>query len=122
MRGLGTVVFLAGFATACGVDCTLVGCTSGLILELTATPTSAYHVEVQSSPAIGTRSYDCPTGVRCHIEETFDGFLPETATIIVSYQGRTQTTVVRPAYAQSSPNGKRCGPTCVSARVMVDLP
>ena len=123
MRRVHTALVLAGLTVACsGQVCTLIGCMSGLTLEFPVAPSAPFRVEVQSSPNIGTRSYECAVGSRCHVEQNFDGFFPETATITVTYEGRSQTTVVRPTYTESFPNGTDCGPACQSAILSVPLP
>jgi hypothetical protein len=114
-------VVLALSATACGMDCTLIGCDSGLALRFPTPPTAPFHVEA-TSPDSGPRSYDCSNNTGCLFGTNIPDYLPETVTLVVTYQGRTSTTIVRPAYEVSRPNGKGCGPLCRQATITLPLP
>lgn len=108
-------------ATGCHGDCTLIGCYSGLAIRFATPPTAPFHVEA-ASPDSGPRSYDCSNNTGCRAEPNITGYVPQTVTLTVTYQGRSTTTTVRPLYQESAPNGKGCSPTCRQATVTLPLP
>ena len=75
-------------ATACSVNCTLIGCYSGLTIQFTTPPTAPLHIEA-TSPDAGPRSFDCASNSGCIGMPLASGYLPETVTLTVTYQGRT---------------------------------
>jgi len=112
------LVVLAG----CGETfCTLLGCTSGLTIAFSKTPTSPFHIEA-TVDGTGSYSYDCADATRCNTMPTLSGFTPGHAVITVSYQGRTASTEVTPVYHETFPNGKDCGGACTQATVALPLP
>src|SRR5262249_27905176 len=111
------IALLAG----CNGDCTLLGCTSGLIVAFATAPTSAFHISATVDGA-GSFDYDCADVSRCNTSPTLAGFTPARATITVTYQGRSASTQVNPAYRTVYPNRKDCGGGCSQATVSLALP
>ena len=113
---------LALCGMACGVDCTLIGCDSGLKIQFASAPSAPFRIDASSADA-GTRSYSCGNNTGCITPSlTISDYVPENVTLIVTYEGRTTTTTVRPSYTESTPNGKGCGPTCPVATIALPLP
>jgi len=122
-RSLATacVALLAGCNGISGA-CTLIGCDSGLIVALSQTPTSAYKIEVFSSPEGPHYVFDCANPAQCGSEAMFNNYLPQSVTIRVTTTAGTREQTAQPAYSTSRPNGPNCGPECKQARVTVALP
>ena len=122
MRPFLSLLLLTAFAGCVNYSCTLIGCNRGLRVNLATQPTSPFRVEASSGDGTGTHTYDCPDITRCSTEAFLEDYLPTEATITVTYEGRTRTTVARPQYEVSYPNGRRCGPECTQGLVTIALP
>lgn len=106
--------------------CTLIGCTSGLTVELSALPVGAFSVALQAgAPGESPEyRYDCAAGgAPCAREILFPGFLAERVLVTVTTTSGSVTrefTDVR--FTASRPNGPRCEPVCRNARVRFSVP
>ena len=114
---------LAALGFACGacasdVVCPSIACANGLKVKLATTPTGPYRIEATWLELATPRVYDCADASACAPVTSFLGYEPETATITVTYAGRTSTTNVTPTYSQPAANS--CG--CESATVTLPLP
>ena len=127
MRSLLLLLLLPAVAGSCGVTtppvaCTLIGCDSGLIVELSARPAVPYRVEVEV-PGSATRNvFDCPDPTRCSGTIVFRDFTPEVARVHVTTSAGTRAHDAQLRYEEHRPNGERCPPLCRNARVRVALP
>ncbi|HEX2094696.1 MAG TPA: hypothetical protein VHG28_19985 [Longimicrobiaceae bacterium] len=100
--------------------CTLIGCESGLAVELVGAPAGPYRIEAYVREDGPRQVFDCPDPARCLGEAFFAGFTPEVVTIRVTTASGTVTRTFRPEYRKSRPNGPDCPPECVQARVRVE--
>lgn len=121
-----TASLLLAFSAGCNLTraCTLIGCHSGLTVELNGPAPSMYRIEVSSGPSLGaTYAYDCPGGPSCASGSVmFEDYFPTTVTVKVVTPGGTTTKTFNPTYTESFPNGKGCGPACRNGRVTVEVP
>ena len=108
-------------ASGCAVECTLIGCSSGLSIMLKTAPTAAYRIEARSGFGSGAYVYECADPKACG-GAFFSDYQPASVIIKVITATGTTTTTVNPTYEKSQPNGKRCGPTCMIAKVEVPFP
>lgn len=115
--------------SACGGDditCALLPDMTGLTVELSATPTGPYTVEVvvpTSSPV--SYVYRCDGGPSCRgLRIFFPGLVTPYPTIRVTTSvGTRSTPAVREVrYSDSYPNGRACEPRTTSATVTAAIP
>lgn len=115
--------------TACGGDditCALLPDMTGLTVELSATPTGPYTVEVvlpTSSPV--SYVYRCDGGPSCRGSRIFfPGLVTPRPTIRVTTSiGTRSTPALREVrYTDSYPNGRSCEPRTTSATVTAAIP
>lgn len=115
--------------SACGGDditCALLPDMTGLTVELSATPTGPYTVEVlvpTSSPV--TYVYRCDGGPSCRGSRIFfPGLVTPYPTIRVTTSvGTRSTPALREVrYTDSYPNGRSCEPRTTSATVTAAIP
>jgi hypothetical protein len=105
--------------------CTLIGCSSGLVVVLPSVPGGPYSVELLlDSPTPGARyMYECAGGPACQGEIFFAQVTPPRALVrVTTSTGVRLTEVTTVNYVRSQPNGPDCGPTCFTARINADLP
>jgi hypothetical protein len=119
---LAAVVLLAGCTGIIDGACTLIGCSSGLTVQLAAAPAGAYRIEVFSSPSGPHYVWDCGDAAQCGTTAMFTDFTPTSVTIRVTTSAGTREQTSQPAYNTSRPNGPNCEPTCTQATVTVALP
>jgi hypothetical protein len=108
----------------CGITgaCTLIGCESGLFVQITGTPAGAYRVEAIGAGSEVLHFVNCPSAEACAGGAVFRDFFPESVTIRVTTAAGTTTQSVQPTYTDSQPNGPNCPPTCRQGSVTVALP
>ena len=119
-----TVVVVAAFGSGCdGVGptaCTLIGCTGGLVVEVTGAPGQTPVMVVVTAPDGSTRSATCSSATgTCPV--SFPDFTPASVTVRVSTGTRTTEETRQPMYDVTRPNGPACPPECRNARVTVAL-
>lgn len=102
-------------------DCTLIGCSSGLMVSFATQPTMAYKVEVNSGVGGSTYTFDCPDPSRCS-SAFFPDYLPDRVFITVTTLRGSQRTEATPQYQVHEPNGASCPPSCRNGQVTVALP
>ncbi|MGE5360074.1 MAG: hypothetical protein ACM3NQ_13735 [Bacteroidales bacterium] len=118
------LVFAAVVAAGCNPfqprACTAIGCTDGLIVEVTGAPTGASVTVTAIAPDGSSKSGPClSTGTAC--TAYLDGFMPATATLRVSWNSNTVEFEITPAYVTTYPNGRDCPPACVQAHVALTV-
>jgi len=101
--------------------CTLIGCSSGLGVELAAPVPAGSVVEVTADTG-ETRSVECGTDQLCEFGVFFDDFTPSHVTVRVQTPTGTTTVEFDPHYEKYQPNGGGCGPICLQAHVEVEVP
>lgn len=127
MRATGLALVLCVFIGGCSNSpepvqaCTLIGCESGLEVQLVGTPPEAYRVEASAPGQPTPRVVECTATNPCGPRVFLRDFTPESATIRLIVGADTATRTVRPSYETVQPNGPGCPPTCRQASVQIDL-
>ena len=124
-RRLSLVCGIAALLSACsstgGLNCTDIGCSDGLVVELTGAPPGPWSISVSSQGT--THAQDCAAGGNCGGVMFFEGFLPQLVTVTVTRGSNTVTYFNQaPTPRTFEPNGPRCGPSCNQPRVTVQPP
>ena len=124
VRGVIAGLLLTATSLGCrAMDCSDIGCTTSLRVELQGEPADAFTMtaripggEPREPVAVGCS----PGGSQC--VALFDGFTEEP-TVIFTYESSTETVerALSPDYDVSYPNGRSCGPTCFNATVVFRL-
>ncbi len=127
-----TITLLAVVVATAACDsptevCTLVGCDSGLTVQLSGLPVGAFTVEVfPESPALDppVYRYECTPGPQpCSTRVLFPGLYVEQPYVrVTSALGTVTHHEPDVTYQTSYPNGRQCGPECRSATVSVGIP
>lgn len=101
------------------VDCTLLGCTSGLTVKFNhpLPPGSAVTLELISTPW----RVECDVEVGCAGELFFEGLVLDELRVRVEWDNEVRVYTVRPEYVEVHANGVGCEPTCLNAEVLVEL-
>lgn len=101
------------------MDCTLVGCMTGLWVQLDTLPTTPYRLEVRDASSGGDAVYvfECQDIARCNQNGYFPGLVADnvTVTLIIGTQRRSENFKL--TYTENYPNGKGCPGRCLEARV-----
>lgn len=107
--------------------CTLLGCGSGLTVQLTSLPTDPYSVEVLiPGTQLLVHSYECGTDPWCRQEITFryrvgDPVLTHILVRVTTVSGSQFTEFPDVRYGKTYPNGRDCG-SCPDATVIAEVP
>jgi hypothetical protein len=118
-RFLPLVMALAALSCTISSVCTLIGCNSGLTVQIQNAPTgplSVVAVDVQSPASQYTAS--CPGDTGCTNQVFFRDFTPGSVNLMVTTTAGTRQITVAPTYETSRPNGPNCAPTCRSATIV----
>ena len=107
------------------VACTLIGCSSGVVVHLATPPTTTFRVQL--TPRGGTYgttyAFDCPRAGECPQDIMFPDIITESARVTVTTpRGSRETEIQHVVYSSAHPNGPRCGPECRQARVTAEIP
>lgn len=127
MRSTGLGLVLCVFMGGCSNRpqpmqvCTLIGCESGLEVQLVDQPPGTYRIEASAPGQPAPRVVECTTATPCGPSVFLRDFTPESATIRVIVGADTTARTVQPSYETVQPNGPGCPPTCRQARVQIDL-
>jgi hypothetical protein len=97
---------------SCG--CNLVGCLTGLSVEVTNAPAGPITVEAHASGAANNAVYtaSCPSSTGCVNTVYFPDFTPTRVQLKITTTAGTRTTEAFPKYTRQQPNGENCSPTC----------
>ena len=98
--------------------CTLIGCQSGLTLELEGAIDDHYTITA-TADGEQVRFVSCSEAGPCSL--FFQDFTPSAVTITYESGGRTVEETFTPEYVRSQPNGQGCPPVCFNATVVLDL-
>lgn len=127
MNGIGigcTILAFILLAASCnpfGQVCTLVGCRSGLAVEIVGATPDEYSVSVEVPGAEPPWTIECTKSDPCRSTVFFPEFTPDIVRVRVQAGGSTWSDVFRPTYEVSRPNGPECPPTCRNATVEFEL-
>ena len=104
--------------------CTLIGCNSGLLVQLAGPVAGPYRIEVRTPGSTAVFVSECTTAAGCTGTGGgfFPDFMPEQVSVTVTTARGTVRQDVRPTYTTSQPNGDECPPVCKQATVTVPLP
>jgi hypothetical protein len=135
MRNSSILVMCASLAALCctpsrqepkvsGV-CTLVGCSSGVIVHLTTMPMTTFRVEfIPRGGTYGTTyAFDCRLAGQCPQDIMFPDIITESARVTVTTpRGSRETELPSVIYTSVNPNGPRCGSQCRQAKITAQIP
>lgn len=102
--------------------CTMIGCESGVAVDLSAMPEGAFSVELTPLPGDDATVKQCTTAAACGRSLFFAGVSADSVSVKVTTSAGTRTVRTRATYTTSQPNGPQCDPTCRQARVAVSVP
>lgn len=101
--------------------CTLIACAGTFIVEVSGASAGTPVTVVATAPDGTSKTAACRgAGTAC--TAFIDGFMPQTATVRVSWNSGTAEFAVTPTYVTTYPNGPDCPPACVQARVALTIP
>jgi hypothetical protein len=106
---------------ACSLECTLIGCDTGLAVVVEDPPAFPYRVEV-FPPVTGPRYVmNCTSPSVCFEGRVFFGeFLPRSVTVeVIGSSGTRRHEVLNLEYENLYPNGRACGSACRQATIHV---
>ena len=103
-----------------GIDCTLIGCDSGLTVVIDNPPPGPITIQATAADEPGAvRTGSCPGTSGCINTVFLAAFTPGRVQLMVTTSAGTRQQDVTPSYVTSRPNGPKCGPTCRNATVHV---
>jgi hypothetical protein len=106
-------------------NCTLIGCTSGVTVQLSGNPGDSYRVEIfESGSSIPTKVQTCSLGADCPSMIHFTDYRPQGSVrvrVVVGSRAITSQPQTL-TYVANTPNGPDCDPTCFNALVNMPLP
>ena len=96
--------------------CTLIGCSSGLMIALPANVTTPFTIRInpqRPAPLV----IQCDATTHCGDPVLVEDFTPDNVTIRVEWAGGNVEKNFTPVYTAYKPNGPDCAPTCTTATV-----
>lgn len=105
--------------------CTLRGCDSGLVVQLSALPAGPFSVEVfaVSPNQLPSYRYECDGTSPCEERVLFSGLQVSSAYVqVTTPAGAALQHFPQLRYETIYPNGRRCGGACQSATVAMEIP
>jgi hypothetical protein len=104
--------------------CTLIGCESGITVDLASLPSGPFRVDIKPRGASDVAYvFECDTAARCRQDIFFAGLISDYLIVTVHVGAATRDTeVVQVQYASHRPNGPNCGPDCRTATVTAQVP
>ena len=117
----GSVFGGVGCGNSTGMLCTLIGCESGVMVQVTPLPTGPFRVEVSPLGSLVSFVRDCEDPAAC-AKIFFPNFTPGEVSVRVTTTSDTVfVQVVQLEYRDFEPNGPGCG-LCRIADLDVTLP
>ena len=108
------------------IVCTLVGCSSGLRVHLSALPSQPFRVEVTEPGSATAYVFDCTDNPSlCAQTMFFPDLIAQSSSLTVTVRVGTATRathVNQVTYSHVRPNGPNCGPDCATADVTAQIP
>jgi hypothetical protein len=102
--------------------CTLIGCTSGLSVQLNPLPSGTFRVEVSvggfGAPNQSLYTFDCNASP-CPVNVFFPGLVINHGFVRVTTSAGAKVTEIHPIYESHRPNGADCPPDCRQATIAV---
>lgn len=102
--------------------CTLIGCDSGVTVQLSTLPAVPFSVELTAFPGGESTLKQCTADGACSATLFFEGVRADSVSIKVTSGTGETITGVKPAYSVTRPNGPQCDPECRQASVSVNSP
>jgi len=115
LLALVSILLASGCDSLTGVR-TLIGCTSGIAVELEEEPPVPYRVEAHAGGGTARYVYECDQTAGCP-PMFFAEFTPDWVIFEVIVAVDTTWYEVRPTYTKLRPNGPRCDPTCYNSTI-----
>jgi hypothetical protein len=106
-------------------NCTLIGCNSGVTVQLSGNPGESYRVEIfEAGSTIPTKVQTCSLGADCPSFVHFTDYRPAGSVRVRVVIGQRSVTSQPQllTYVANTPNGPDCAPTCFNALVNMPLP
>ena len=106
-------------------ECTLIGCSSGVTVQLSGNPGESYRVEIfEAGSNIATKVQNCSLGAECQSQIHFADYQPQgpIRVRVVTSRGAITSQPQILTYVPTTPNGPDCSPTCLNAFVNMPLP
>lgn len=122
---LSVLMLIACDSVLYGTDCTLIGCINGLSLEFPTPPQFPVSIQVfpNSFTDIPVYSYQCAAGAGCVAPVVpIETKLTRATIRVTTPAGVRVTQAENILYTVSYPNGRKCGPRCEQARVVLEMP
>lgn len=119
---IGLFLALSVTSVGCGIlipkGCTLIGCDSGLLVELEGAPSDPFTMTATATGG-ETQTIECSGPEDCYL--FFQDFTP--AEVTVTYESGEQVVEITfsPEYSRIRPNGEDCPPECINASVSLRL-
>lgn len=113
----GLLVMVAG----CGIlthDCTLIGCSSGLTVDLQGASEEPFMLTVESKGG-EKKSVECASPGSCFA--FFEEFTPAEVTVTFESEATRVERTFTPEYSRWRPNGPDCPPECRIATVVLSV-
>ena len=102
--------------------CTLIGCVSGLQVEITGALPAAYSLRVDvTGSSTAPRTITCDAGTQCANPVMFEDFTPDSVVVELRADTAVRRIEQRVTYQTSQPNGPGCPPTCRQAMIRIGL-
>jgi hypothetical protein len=102
------------------VTCTLIGCSSGLVVRFDREPPRPFRLEATVPNDPTPRVIECSAAV-CP-PPVFEELIAEQVTIRLTTPAGTRVQEFRPRYQDQYPNGRECGSACKQAVVTIAVP
>jgi len=119
----GLLAFIGGCSDSLQLECTEIGCSSGVEVLLDRSAATGFRVELTTPGSATTHTYACPDPAHCSVQVFFPDFTPDVVNVRVIVGTDTSfAEAVRPQYSEFRPNGSRCPPTCHIGRLAAVLP
>ncbi|MFN2431949.1 MAG: hypothetical protein ABR599_03885 [Gemmatimonadota bacterium] len=117
------LLLVAFTAIACGGDgepraCTLIGCSSGLQVELESPPAAPFRIEASAVGSGGRYVVECTDTEACR-SVLLQDFTPAQVRIRTVSADGAMAWLAEPVYRENRPNGAGCPPVCRVATVVV---
>lgn len=112
---------VAGCVDSAPPVCTLIGCDSGVRIELAQSLPEGATVRLEPDGPGGVAvSFHCTAASPCESPLFARDFTPESLTVRIQGGGIDYSESFTPTYTISRPNGPNCPPECRNATIVVD--
>ena len=125
------VLAIVGYFLFVSPVCTVMGCLDKLEISLAGEVPQQFTMQILASDGT-SRQVECLDGgsitesandVTCLPGLViFHGFIPDKATLTITWAGGQVVEQIQPVYEAFRPNGPNCPPECQTAQVQITLP